>query len=284
MNGLLALVLFSPSLLFADLSLAGKLKVNLRVLTSEYLNGRVSGTESESSAAEFIKSQFNKAGLTAKIEPFSVQCLYKGIVKVDGKNVMAWLPSSATINSKTIVIGAHFDGVGYPAANDNASGTALLLSLAELAKNHKWKHDLVFAAFGAEEKGLCGSAHFVANNSTATLVFMINLDMVGQSLKEEGGPLYVVGDDENPILQSAFQTAQRNSKLRIIFGAQAKLAYEWASDHKRFHDVGIPAVMLTGGNAQDHHKETDTEDKIEYEYLEAVIELLYQALAELDKN
>lgn len=264
---------------------------DMKFLTDPGLDGRKAGTDGEKSSADYLKSKFQDLGFLTEIHEFSGYKKYDCSPVKEGtsRNVVASWPGTGK-SFKTIVIGAHFDGVVHPAANDNASGTAGLLVLARLisdSKKYPWNSNLVLASFSSEEIGLCGSLNFVkeTKNSFVDIEYMVNMDMIGQSVKNgETKILYVLGDDENENLRNSFLDASAIFNLKIIFGDQAKLPYEWWSDHGRFHDAGIPAVMLIGGNNTDHHSVTDTEQKIEYDYLESVVRLLYFSLRNLDKR
>jgi len=265
-----------------DLSLQDRMKEDMRFLTSKELDGRVSGTSGFYRASLYIYEELDRLGLQPKRQHFDFPCRYRQNTKevwVRGENVFGVIKSGKK-NAKTIVIGAHMDGVKYPAANDNASGTVALLALASQLHLYKWNHDIVFVAFGGEEQGLCGSQYFVKQSSAADFRYMINLDMVGQSLQKKGRPIFVLGDDENPELRAAFKMHDTN----VLFGNAMRFSYEWSSDHRPFHDAGVPSVLLIGGNTEDHHKPSDVADKIEYDYMERVVKLVLNALSELDKS
>jgi Zn-dependent M28 family amino/carboxypeptidase len=263
-------------------SLQRRMRQNMEFLTSKRLGGRVTGTGGFYRASMYVYDELHRAGLQPMRQHFDFQCRYRPQSSgtwARGENVFAAIRSENK-NAKTIVVGAHMDGVGYPAANDNASGTVALLALASRLQLRSWNHHLLLVAFGGEEQGLCGSQYFVAQSSTENFKYMINLDMVGQSLRKKGRPVYVLGDDEHPELRAAFRAHDANA----LFGSFMRLPYEWSSDHRSFHDVGVPSVLLIGGNNEDHHKSTDTPDKIEYDYMERIVNLVVGVVSELDKS
>ena len=103
------------------------------------------------------------------------------------QNVVGYLPSKKW-NAKTIVVTAHYDHLGrmgqdtyFPGANDNASGIAILLAIAEHFKQNKSDKNILFVAFGGEEAGLVGSHYFV-NHPTypiRKIDFVLNIDIMG---------------------------------------------------------------------------------------------------------
>jgi Iap family predicted aminopeptidase len=165
-----------------------------------------------------------------------------------------------------IVIGAHYDHLGrmgpdtyFPGANDNASGTAMLLSLAEhFAKGKKPRHNLLFVAFAGEEAGLIGSEWCAVDRPIdwKQARMMINLDILG------------TGDDGVMVVNA---TAQKKAYDRLVAlnGAKGHLKEVRArgpacnSDHCPFVQRGVPAVYLyTLGGAAHYHDVNDRADTL----------------------
>jgi Zn-dependent M28 family amino/carboxypeptidase len=267
---------------------------DLKFITDPLLEGRKVGTDGEKIAAVYIKSRFEGIGYEAEILDFSTQeCWHSRKTRVNGKNVVARIDGS---KNKTIILSAHFDGVGgdpfRPAADDNASGTTALMALARKMKNREWNHNFLLIAFGGEEAGLCGSIAYTQDISTRNLSYAINLDMVGRPLEPKRYSVYLTGDDDRAKeLVSAFKRSSAGSKIKLVPASELKEEpwWRWRSDHRSFHKAGVLAVMLTDGNpfdggAMNIHTPNDTEDKINYEYLESVVDLVYDALVELDRK
>ena len=168
---------------------------------------------------------------------------------------------------RTIIIGAHYDHVGikpgaFPdsirnGADDNASGTALLMEIASyFALKENLNHNLLFIAFGAEESGCMGSEHFLANPSVTlpTVTAMVNFDMVGRM---RGDTLFVFGIHSSPKWESYL--TGRDTNLLVI----RKYRYN-GSDADVFGGQGMPAVTLTTGPHKDHTRSSDEADRINY--------------------
>ncbi len=181
-------------------------------------------------------------------------------------NVVGVLPGAdPALADEAVVLGAHYDhlgvmgGVVYPGADDNASGSALVLGLARaFASAGPRDRTLVFALFGAEESGLVGSGHYVREPAVALgrTAAMLNFDMVGRL---HGGTLMIGGVASGQGLREAVVEALRAA------GVTATLRDSpWGpSDHARFYDGGAPVVFFHTGEHADYHRPTDTPDKID---------------------
>ncbi len=179
---------------------------------------------------------------------------------------------ATTPTESTIVIGAHYDHLGFGhrgslapdskaphlGADDNASGTAAVLEIARALSGHRGelKHNILFALFSAEEWGLLGSTHHVRKRAKLDkLVAMINLDMVGR-LRDN--TVQVLGVDTatewRPIVDGACSASR-------ITCAVTGDGYG-PSDQAAFYPAGIPVLHLFTGSHSDYHKPSDTADRI----------------------
>jgi hypothetical protein len=206
------------------------------------------------------------------------------------RNVVGWIPGRDT--ARTLVIGAHYDHLGYggesslapdaraphPGADDNASGVAALLAIAAWQAGKRPLHNLVFAAFTGEEMGLVGSSRFVDSPTRplATIETMINLDMVGR-LRD--GRLMVMG--AGTAMEFADLLAGANRATEAFDLRTAGDGYG-PSDHSSFYRRGIPVLMLFTGAHADYHKPSDTADKIDYRGLARVARFASALVDSLD--
>ncbi|MGH7393468.1 MAG: M28 family peptidase, partial [Candidatus Rokuibacteriota bacterium] len=179
-------------------------------------------------------------------------------------NVVGVVPGTDPARAgEAVVIGAHYDHLGagdalYAGADDNASGTAVVLGLARaFAAAGGAPRTLVFALFGAEELGLFGSRHYVANPVVplAGTVAMLNFDMVGR-LRDDR--LHVGGVDSGTTLRPLVADAARAEGLAL----DARGAPHAPSDHMRFYETGTPVLFFYTGAHADYHRPTDTADRI----------------------
>lgn len=161
---------------------------------------------------------------------------------ITGYNIIAHLPD---VKQPKVLLGAHYDSVPKsPGANDNASGTAVIIELARRLANEPLAHQTWFVAFDAEEDGLQGSKAFV---KTAELKFlsslqaMLNFDMVGVN-----DQLFVGGTES--LIALAQKTNPKLSKIRDT----------GASDHEPFARAGVPVLFFYRGEDPNYHSPTDT--------------------------
>jgi hypothetical protein len=154
-------------------------------------------------------------------------------------------------------------GVVHPGADDNASGTALVVALARaFAAAGGAPRTLVFALFDAEEIGLLGSSQYVREPAVPlpATVAMLNFDMVGR-LKNDR--VFVGGTDSARGLRDLVAGAARETGLALDL---AGTPYQ-PSDHTRFYEAGVPVLFFFTGGNPDYHRPTDTADRVDAEGL-----------------
>ncbi len=158
-----------------------------------------------------------------------------------------------------LVLGAHYDSVpASPGANDNASGTSVLLALAEELARLELPIEVRFVAFGSEELGLLGSSHYVETlprEERDLIVGMLNFDALASSGLRIGG---------NPSL------VERALALARVSGFQADATREppgASSDHAPFRAAGIPVLFFVGADSSRIHSPEDTIELVEPELL-----------------
>jgi hypothetical protein len=200
----------------------------------------------------------------------------KFIENFEANNVIGFLPTKKK-RAKTLIFCAHYDHLGgmgkdvyIPGANDNASGTAMLITLANYFKNNPSKYNMLFIAFSGEEAGLLGSEYFVANSplKLKKIRFVLNLDIMGSG--EEG--ITVVNATEYPN-EFELLTAINNEKNLL---PRIKSRGETSnSDHYFFHQNGVPSFFIyTMGANKNYHDVFDTYDALSFEAYNNVMKLL----------
>ncbi len=209
-------------------------------------------------------------------------------------NVVGFLPGNhPDKKNEVIIIGAHYDHLGWGGdgsmapdvhaihhgADDNASGTAGLLELAQKFASNKDQLDrsMLFIAFGAEELGLIGSSYYVENpyfpneHSTA----MINLDMIGRMQNDE---LTIFGVGTSPIWESMLESFPQYDEFSIRTNPDGL----GPSDHASFYRKNIPVLFFHTGLHGDYHRPSDTAEKINYEGMERIVKYVYDVALELN--
>ena len=282
-----------------------KIKNDVAYLADDKLEGRQTGTEGEKKAAEYIAKRFKEMGLTPKgtdgfyqefsfipkTDPHSeVQFTKNQDGTITGRNVIGYVNNNA---ENTIVIGAHFDHLGYGGegslyrdsiksihngADDNASGTSIMLDLARKLKSVNTNNNYLFMAFSGEEMGLLGSNYFVKNPTigTKTISYMINMDMVGRLKKDS--TLAVYGTGTSPIFKQVLTS--HNDKFKLIENESGV----GPSDHTSFYLADIPVLHFFTGQHSDYHKPGDDSDKINYDGMSMISEFIFDLISDLDDN
>ncbi len=206
------------------------------------------------------------------------------------ENVIAYIPGSGNQN-ESIVITAHYDHVGanrrgiYYGADDNASGTSVLLELAKTFSQLSKPCDknLIFIATSGEEKGLLG-AHYFSDHPEQhrfEIKANINIDMIGRTdSTHKDNYVYLLGSREYPKLDSICHLANSLIKepLALQYDYEDKEIYGnliERCDLYAFHKKNIPSLGFFSGLHKDYHKTTDTPDKLNYELMEKRAKLIF---------
>lgn len=286
-------------------SKAISIKEDVTFLSDDKLEGRQTGTKGEQAAADYIANRFKTLGLEPKgtegyLQKFSFKpktnphqsvnyTVKDGDSTITGTNVIGFISNNA---ENTIIIGAHFDHLGYGAegslyrgeqaaihngADDNASGVSVLLNLASKLKNTNTRNNYLFIAFSGEEMGLLGSNYFVKNPTFAIKKanYMINMDMVGR-LKDSTLAVYGVGT--SPILKQTLKA--HNNKFKLI----EKESGVGPSDHTSFYNADIPVLHFFTGQHEDYHKPSDDADKLNIEGMQTISNYIFDLISDLNNN
>ncbi len=271
-----------------------KLMLDLKILSSDSLEGRKTGTGGNKKARAYIIDQLKKAGvepfISGYVQPFSITQMFGMVQSGDGANILGVITGK---KKETIVISAHYDHLGvqnntiYNGADDNASGVAALLAMIQYFKKNTPQHRLIFAFFDAEEMGLKGSEYFVntLDLHKENVVLNVNLDMVSRSEKNE---LYACGTYYHPQLKESMLKMKVPSGLKLLFGHD-KLTMDkddWTkqSDHYNFHQKKIPFLYFGVEDHADYHKPGDDFEKINADFYANSTQTILQAVRTLDKN
>jgi hypothetical protein len=205
--------------------------------------------------------------------------------------------SDPALADEYVAIGCHLDHLGvqlglvHPGADDDGSGTAGVLALAEaFAKREpRLKRSLLFLAFCGEERGLIGSKHFVAKPSVplTALVAQLQLDMIGRcedSARETAAQnlnsLHVIGTEKlsNDLHRLCMQVNKRVGQFDLEWDEEDVF---FRSDHVNFARRGVPIAFFFTGFHADYHAPSDTADKLDYAKLARVVDYVGAIAVEL---
>lgn len=235
--------------------------------------------------------------LQAKIDesqnPFSFELPASALIKVNAdyykeketQNIAAILEGSDEIlKNEFIIIGAHLDHVGsqagevyYPGANDNASGSAAVMQLAEafVKSGIKTKRSVIFTLFASEEQGLFGAEYFVQNPPVDlnNIVAMLNMDCIAS-----GDSIQIGNGKSAPELWQIFREIDFNNDNLM-------LKRTWSgggADATPFHNKGIPTAYIVTYYSYAHlHLPSDLPETLNGQLYESVVKLTSQALIKL---
>jgi aminopeptidase YwaD len=214
------------------------------------------------------------------------------IVRSNARNVIGLRPG--TRHDDVIVIGAHYDHLGWGqggslagasvlaihnGADDNASGTAAVLELAQWFSTQPTRHGLLFMAFDAEELGLLGSRHWVSQPTIPLerVRAMINLDMIGR-LDATSRRLTVQGVASSPAWSTILEEENDTENFDLALVARGM----GGSDHTSFYLKDIPVLFFFTGIHADYHRPTDVADRIAYDEQETVTRYVAEVVTRAD--
>ncbi|WP_179349395.1 M28 family metallopeptidase [Winogradskyella pacifica] len=276
-----------------------ELKVHLVEVASDKYNGRMTGEEGHNLVCDYIRDQYKSRDISA---PESYPDYYQKVPKKAlpnnlnaSQNVIAYIKGSE-FPEEYVYITAHSDHEGiidgeiYNGADDNGSGTAAVLEIAEAFSQaardgYRPKRSIVFLHVTAEEVGLYGSKFYSENpifpleNAVATL----NMDMIGRvdnRHKDNENYIYVIGSNRMSS-ELHYITEEANStftNLNLDYKYNATNDpnnYYYRSDHYNFALKGVPVIFFFNGEHEDYTKPTDTEEKINYPLLEKRAKLIF---------
>jgi len=291
---------------YANTITAKELMDNLYVYSSDYFQGRETGTLGQKRAIDFLQNFYTTSGIVSAdgtqnyLQPMTL--FIKG-KKVETENLASIIKGSE-YPDEYIIITAHLDHIGIDkngdinnGADDDGTGNVALLEMAEAFKQAEKegfgpKRSLVFLHVTGEEKGLLGSKYYTENplypikNTVANL----NIDMIGRvnpkRETEDPNYIYLIGSDklsqELHDISEAVNDKYIQLELDYTYNDERDPnRFYYRSDHYNFAKKNIPVIFYFNGTHQDYHKPTDTADKINYPVLEKRIKLIFYTAWEL---
>jgi hypothetical protein len=214
-----------------------------------------------------------------------------------GRNVGAFIPGSdPALADEWIVLSAHLDHVGvkgdtlYPGADDNASGVAMLLEVAEYfaLRKEQPRRTIAFVAFDQEEVGLLGSTHFCVEppRPLRNLKAFLTADMLGRSMGNVMDEyVFVLGSESSPQLRKLVEEVKPEKGTTI--GRLSAELIGTRSDYGPFRDRKVPFLFFSTGQHPDYHQPTVLPNRIDYEKLRrnaVLIRDVTQRLADTDDS
>ncbi len=261
----------------------GELQAHAEVLADDALEGREAGSRGGQAAARYIVERMEEAGLV----PMGLHGEYTQRFRGSMQNLLgAYRGASPELRDEWIVIGAHYDHVGYGTrrnsfgpigyihngADDNASGVAVALEVADALSrlDEPPARSILFAFWDGEEKGLYGSKHWGRQPTVPmqSVRLAVNIDMVGHLTD---GKLLVGGTRTGLGLRRLWSTEQMPGGLRADF------TWEYAdnSDHWTFYQARVPSMILHTGLHDYYHRPTDDVERLNVPGMRSVADYLF---------
>ncbi|HYV39674.1 MAG TPA: M28 family peptidase [Gemmataceae bacterium] len=215
------------------------------------------------------------------------------------KNIIGVLEGAGPLANETVVVGAHYDHLGYgqgkgakgggmgagiyPGADDNGSGSTTIMELARrfgAIKNRQGRR-IVFIWFSAEERGLLGSKAYCANPifPLDKTVACMNLDMVGRLKQGEKPEIYAEGFNSGTGLEDLLK--KLNTEFNFTLKGPHPQQIYGRSDQASFYAKGVPGMFFFTDFHNDYHKQGDTPDKINVAGMAKVASLAEKIVAHL---
>jgi len=290
------------------------LRAHVEYLCSNALEGRLTGTEGERMATQYVANYFNQLGLEPagdnhtffQIFDFTSVLAGKGKAKLRGRNVLAKLSLGKT-SSPIILVGAHVDHLGHgqfsgsrahaaevghihAGADDNASGVASILEVAtklvalQKAGKLQGNKDIVFVAWSGEEYGTIGSTYFVKELMRSPvdsplakkIAAVINLDMVGHLDKQ----LIIQAVGSSSQWPELIAQACRQQAMPFVMQSDPYLP----TDSTSFYVQGVPTLNFFTGAHDAYHTPRDKPENLNYPGIAKISELLVALLQKIEER
>lgn len=261
---------------------AAETKTHVDVLADDSFEGREANSRGGRAAGGYLADELRKLGLKGLGDDGSYFQTFSG-----GRNILAYLEGSdPELKKQYVMIGAHYDHVGYGSrsnsfgptgyihngADDNASGVAGLLEIigAYMALPEHPKRSVVFALWDGEEKGLLGSKQWLRTPTIppSSIVLYINMDMIGRMRNSK---VEVYGTRTSSGLRSLVSRHNEANSLVLDFTWEMKEN----SDHYSFYERNIPAMMFHTGLHDNYHRPSDDAHLINHQGIEQLSQLVF---------
>jgi Zn-dependent M28 family amino/carboxypeptidase len=273
---------------------AARLLDDVRILSADDMQGRAPDTPGSAMARAYVERRLAAVGVRPASkagfdQPFVIQAAGKTL---KGVNIVGMIPGLQK-GGRVMVVTAHYDHLGvkggqiYNGADDNASGVAGLLAVAEAFRRHPPRHTIIFAALDGEELGLLGAEALVAQPPVPLdrIALNVNFDMLSKNAK---GELYASGSTPWPFLRPRLDAIAAKAPVRLLQGHDSgKLdPDDWTnqSDHYAFREKKIPWVYFGVEDHPEYHKPTDDFATIPQPFFRASAATVVAACRDFDRD
>ena len=270
-------------------------KRRVEIIADDSMGGRDTPSKGLEATARYIAAEFGRLGLAPRgdagtfIQRYPIPGERQGQTQRTAPNVVGMLEGSdPALKDEYIVLSAHMDHVGigapvngdsiYNGADDDASGTAAVLELAEALSQPgaRPKRSVLFLTVSGEEHGLWGSAWFSEHPATpmSQIVADLNIDMIGRNWKDT---IVVIGKEHSDLGTTLNRVNRAHPELgmRAIDDIWPDENFYFRSDHYNFARKGVPVLFFFNGTHPDYHGPDDEPNRIDAEKESRIIRLVY---------
>jgi len=232
-------------------------------------------SENVSKASGYINEEFQKLGLDSYIEKWEYP-------RYSCQNVVGTLNGTNPSSDAVFILTAHLDTIGDSVgANDDGSGVATLLTIANITSKFKFNHTIKFVIVSGEEIGTYGSFEYAkkAYNRNENIILNLNIDMIGNSTC--GNIIQAYTPERSH--QFFYYTKEIEEIYENYIDMQTQLSSHDLADSNSFVDYGYDTITFSQPRMFDYplHSSQDTPEKITYPYFENVTKLILATTAEL---
>lgn len=257
-----------------------ELRVVTSYLASDELEGRAVATVGIEKAALYIESVFSKNNIKPYFDTYRDTFKWSAI---DVFNIVGFIEGNdPELKNEVVIIGAHYDHLGVVrrveddnianGANDNATGTAAVLLLAQrLAKNKNNKRSIMVVFFTAEEKGMLGSRHLAKKlkDEGIDLYTMLNFEMLGVPFTDRDYTAFVTGYELSNMSQKINEYANNENLTGMSEISKQQNLFE-RSDNIHFYEMfKVPCQTISCSDVSNYdyyHHVDDEVDKLDFEH------------------
>src|SRR5688572_10011809 len=270
-------------------------KRRIEVIAHDSMGGRDTPSRGLEATARYIAAEFQRFGLSPAgdrgtfVQRYPLPTGREGQPRATAPNVVGMLEGSdPTLRNEYIVLSAHMDHVGvgapvngdsiYNGADDDASGTAGVLELAEALSRPgaRPKRSVLFLTVSGEEHGLWGSAWFSEHSPVpvSQIVANLNIDMIGRNWKDT---IVVIGKEHSDLGTTLNRVNRAHPELGMsaIDDLWPDENFYFRSDHYNFARKGVPVLFFFNGTHPDYHGPDDEPNRIDAEKESRIVRLVY---------
>ena len=263
-------------------------------LASDELKGRETATKGELLAAQFIKSKFIKASIQPYFETYFDTFESKGF---KGINVVGFIEGvDPELKNEVVLLGAHYDHIGIAGkvqndsiangANDNASGTASVLAIADrLARLRTNRRSIIVALFSGEEKGLLGSKALSKKLKTQNidLYTMLNFEMIGVPFIDRDYEVFVTGYELSN-LGDKLNTYTNSTIVGVSDVAKKYNLFKRSDNYSFYKEFKVPSHTISScdlTNFDFYHHVDDEIDQLDFVFMATTINKLIPGIVQI---